>query len=82
MKLTSLHALTHDHDLDHPIHCLVCDHAIVNDQLTPIFPNSAGNFEFTEPIVFFDNKIVTEYLFGFYARGIHPHLFSRPPPIS
>ncbi len=77
--MAGLHALLHADDKDHALHCVVCDHAIVNN-LTPAITPNLQDFKIqnTEPIV--QIEIIKNYNFIISSTVATNQLFSRPPP--
>lgn len=79
MKMAGLHSLLHTDDKDHVLHCIVCDHAIVNNLTPTLTPDLHYlKIENTEPIVHVE--IIKNYNFIISSTIAPDQLFSRPPP--
>ena len=80
-KLAGFHALTHDCDPVHELHCVICDLAVAS-QHTPALPTEAPvlvehsvDIPVQQPTIYQADR--------FFDQAISPdQLFGRPPPGS
>ena len=79
MRMTGLHALTHDNDKDHALHCTICDNATICN-LTPALNPDVQEFTIENPEVSINRSIIKHYCFVTSNTIASNQLFSRPPP--
>ncbi|WP_157757670.1 hypothetical protein [Pseudalgibacter alginicilyticus] len=79
MKTVGLHALSHDHDQDHALHCVVCDYATAQN-LTPILAPDLQGFIIENTEFVLKTEITNNYSFAVSSTIATNQLFCRPPP--
>ncbi|UMB59295.1 hypothetical protein MHL31_09405 [Lutibacter sp. A80] len=79
IKMTGIHALLHNDDDEHALHCVICENAITHNLTPAITPDSEDftieNIEFVTP-----KNLIKHYSFISLTTIESNQLFSRPPP--
>lgn len=81
-KMISLHVFLHEDEKEEAPHCIVCDHVLINNHLTPVIPIDGGEITFKSIAVFVARDCNIHYQDAYVASTVPSQLFSRPPPVS
>ncbi|MFD2541438.1 hypothetical protein ACFSSB_03840 [Lacinutrix gracilariae] len=81
MKMVGLHALTHEENDEHAIHCNICDHTITSNLYPSIVPD-AQECTLVHTDLFFNKEVIKQYRFTYTNNIATNRLFCRPPPFS
>ncbi|MBF8150758.1 hypothetical protein ITJ86_12675 [Winogradskyella sp. F6397] len=79
--MVGLHALTHDDDQDHALHCAICDNATINN-LTPALTPDPLEFSIENTELVLYRNSTTHYEFVMSNTIATNQLLSRPPPFT
>ncbi|UTD14589.1 hypothetical protein HER15_03465 [Tenacibaculum mesophilum] len=79
VKMTGIHVLMHTDDMDHAVHCTMCDHSITHD-LTPALTPNFQNLIIDKFEIIVQKSIIKNYRFTATSNFVLYQLFSRPPP--
>ncbi len=79
MKMIGLHALSHDDDNNHAVHCSICDNATIHN-LAPALTPDTQEFLIENTELVINQSITRHYSFETSSTIASNQLFSRPPP--